>query len=367
MKKTVRVLVVDDSALMRKLIPQIIERDMSIQVVGTAMDGQFALQKIRDLKPDVVTLDLEMPRMDGMKTLSAITQEHKIPTIVVSAHSTQGASATFKALALGAFDFVTKPRNAASAHMEEISNELIEKVKAAAQSGAPPAFLNRIAVSPLLRRKPAAHVEKQKPNKVVAIGVSTGGPNAVQYVLSQLPADFPAAILIVQHMPEGFTETFANRLNETCAISVKEAATGDVLTAGRALVAPGNRHMKVCHMSLGDTVLLTDDEKVNGHRPSCDVLFRSAAQIFKNQAIGVIMTGMGEDGADAIGEIKRTGGITFAQNEETCVVYGMPRAAIARGNITRVLPLEALANSLQVHCRSEKRAVDASEMQDVEQ
>jgi two-component system, chemotaxis family, protein-glutamate methylesterase/glutaminase len=352
-KEMVRVLVVDDSALMRKLIPQIIERDSSIHVVGTAMDGEFALKKIEELRPHVITLDLEMPRMDGMETLRAIMRQSRLPVIVVSAHTTQGASATFKALALGAFDFVAKPHDALSAQMDAIATELISKIKVAAHTRMPKSQPE----VPFSRRPKKTGMKRLPTRKVVAIGISTGGPNALQYVLSQLPADFPAAIVVVQHMPEGFTELFARRLNECCAIDVKEANSGDLLLAGRALICPGNRHMKVKRMPLGDIVVLSDEEKVSGHRPSVDVLYRSVAQEFGRDAIGLIMTGMGEDGADALGEIKNSGGLTVAQDEESCVVYGMPRAAIDRGNVTRVVPLDALANALMVQCAEKSRVL----------
>jgi two-component system, chemotaxis family, protein-glutamate methylesterase/glutaminase len=351
-REPVRVLVVDDSALMRKLIPQIIERDPSIQVVGTAIDGQFALKKISELQPNVITLDLEMPRMDGMETLREIMRRHRLPVIVVSAHSTEGASATFKALALGAFDFVAKPKDAASAHMDAIARELISKIKVAAQikiqRGSAPALTQASEPRTLkqVARQPSSHI----PTKIVAIGVSTGGPNAIQYVLSQLPPDFPGSIVIVQHMPEGFTEMFAKRLDECCSINVKEAQSGDLLLAGRALICPGNRHMRVKRMPLGDIVVLSDEDKVNGHRPSVEVLFRSAAAEFGNNCVAVLMTGMGDDGADAMGEIKAAGGLTIAQNEESCVVFGMPKAAIERGFATRVVSLDAMANTLQVQC-----------------
>src|SRR4051794_23018351 len=319
MKKPVRVLVVDDSALMRKLIPQLIEREGSIQVVGTAMDGAFALEKIPDLKPDVVTLDLDMPRMDGMETLRKIMRKHPLPTIVVSAHSTEGASTTFKALGLGAVDFVTKPKDPTT-HMDQIADELVSKIRAAAKSQ----LLN--LPEPQLKKKPKLPVRREgTPTKIVAIGVSTGGPQALHYVLSQLPPDFPGTILIVQHMPEGFTEMFAKRLDETCGIEVKEAKSGDLLVPGRALVCPGNKHMKVKRMPLGDVVVLNDGDKVNGHRPSADVLLHSVGFEFADRAIGVLMTGMGEDGAEGLGTIKNNGGLTIAQTEESCVVYGMPR------------------------------------------
>lgn len=347
----VRVLVVDDSALMRKLIPQILEADSSIEVVGTAMDGSFALRKIGELKPQVVTLDLEMPRMDGMDTLREITRKHRVPVIIVSSHTTQGASATFKALSLGAFDFVSKPRDAASAHMEQIAAELITKIKAAASTRMPAGAVE-LPLPPARAHKPAR--QRPKANKLVAIGISTGGPNALQYLLAQLPGDFPAALLVVQHMPEGFTEMFARRLDECCAIDVKEAQSGDLLLAGRALICPGNRHMKVRRMPMGDIAVLSDDPRVNGHRPSVDVLFRSVAQEFGRDSVGVLMTGMGEDGAEGLGALKRGGAMTIAQDESSCVVYGMPRAAIERGYAQRVVSLDALANTLQAQCIGER-------------
>ena len=345
MSHPIRVLVVDDSALMRKLIPQMLERDRSIQVVGTAMDGSFALAKIEELKPDVITLDLEMPRMDGIETLREITRKHRIPVIVVSAHTTAGASATFKALALGALDFIAKPADAAAARMDEIAAELIAKIKAAASGkvGAVPAMTH--VPQPAKQPRP-----RTAPSRIVAVGISTGGPNTLQYVLAQLPADFPGAILVVQHMPEGFTEMFARRLNDTCAIEVKEARSGDLLAAGRALICPGNRHMRVRRMPLGEVTVLSNEDRVNGHRPSVDVLFRSVAQEFGPKAIAVLMTGMGDDGADAMGAVKEAGGLTIAQSAESCVVFGMPKAAIERGHAARVLSLDALANTLQAQC-----------------
>jgi two-component system chemotaxis response regulator CheB len=354
MSNRVRVLVVDDSALMRKLIPQILAGDSDIEVVGTAMDGAFGLKKIEELKPDVVTLDLEMPRMDGMETLRQITRRSKVPVIVVSALSTEGATATFKALALGAFDFVAKPRDAASAHMDEIAQDLIIKIKAAS-IGKVRALPPQIATDPPKANKPGIRARKE-PTKIVAIGISTGGPNALQYLLPKLPGDFAGTIVIVQHMPEGFTSMFANRLNESCAIDVKEAQSGDLLVAGRALICPGDRHIKVRRMPLGNTVVLTDDSRVNGHRPSVDILFRSVANEFGSRSVAVLMTGMGEDGAAGLGLIKNAGGLTIAQSEESCVVFGMPKAAIERGFAMRVVPLDMLANTLASQCSPERIA-----------
>jgi two-component system, chemotaxis family, protein-glutamate methylesterase/glutaminase len=340
MKERVRVLVVDDSALMRKLIPMILERDPDIEVVGTAMDGTFALRKIAELQPDVVTLDLEMPRMDGLETLRTIMRGAPLPVIVFSTHSKEGAYSTFKALALGAIDFVAKPQDAAAGNLEPVALQLAEKIKVASRARG-------------TRSIPRASVETAMPakkrgraavpaNRVIAIGISTGGPNALQYLLTQIPPDFPATFVIVQHMPEGFTDMFARRLDECCAIDVQEAKSGDLLLAGRALICPGNRHIMVRRMPRGEMVVLSDTAPINGHRPSADVLFHSVAQEFGSTAVGIIMTGMGEDGAEGIGAIKAAGGMTIAQSEETCVVSGMPRAAMIRGYIHKILPLDSM-------------------------
>jgi two-component system chemotaxis response regulator CheB len=342
----VRVLVVDDSALMRKLIPQILESDKSIQVVGTAMDGNFGLKKVEDLKPQVVTLDLEMPGLSGLDVLKEIVRRHHIPVIVVSSYSTEGASITLKALGMGAFDFVAKPTDV-SARMPEIACELIAKIKAASQGRDMPV----IPVSEVSRAGDKIRLDpKRSPTRVVSIGISTGGPQALQYLLGQLPSDFPGSIVVAQHMPEGFTEMFARRLDETCALEVKEAQSGDLLLAGRVLVCPGSRHIKVKRLPLGDVVVLNDEPRVNGHRPSVDVLFKSVAEEFRERGVAVLMTGMGEDGAQGMGLVKAAGGTTIAQSEESCVVFGMPKAAIERGYAIRVVALEALANTLQSLC-----------------
>jgi two-component system chemotaxis response regulator CheB len=354
MSDPVRVLVVDDSALMRKLIPQILQADGSIQVVGTAIDGAFALKKIQELKPQVVTLDLEMPGMSGMETLREITLRYRLPVIVVSSHTTQGASATFKALSMGALDFVAKPHDA-SAHMQEVAQELISKIKVAAHSEAP-RQPNPLPLNFQKAEKPRIRTHRA-PTRIVAIGISTGGPNALHYLLTHLPGDFPGSILVVQHMPEGFTDMFARRLDECCSLEVKEAQSGDLLQAGRVLICPGNRHMRVRRMPLGDVAVLSDEPRVNGHRPSVDVLFRSVAQEFGPAALAVIMTGMGDDGADAMGEVKAAGGMTIAQSKESCTVFGMPRAAIERGHAIRVVPLDALSNTLQAQCMHQVQPV----------
>jgi two-component system chemotaxis response regulator CheB len=346
----IRVLVVDDSALMRKLIPQLIESDSELHVVATAMDGAFALKKIQEYRPDVITLDLEMPRMDGIETLRQIMRVHPVPVVVVSAHTRQGAATTFKALHMGAFDFIAKPRDVLAEGMQGIAADLIQKIKAAAGS-------------PLRRRTmPAAAGASAQPKakrtgstlvaakKVVAIGISTGGPNSMEYMLGQMPADFSSAIVVVQHMPPGFTDPFARRLNESCALEVKEAQSGDLLAAGRVLICPGDRHIKVRRMALGDVVVFSNDERVNGHRPSADVLFHSAAAEFGARGVGVLMTGMGEDGAEGLGAMKAAGALTLAQDEASSIVFGMPRAAIERGYANRIVSLEDMANTLIAHC-----------------
>jgi two-component system chemotaxis response regulator CheB len=355
MRKPVRVLVVDDSALMRKLIPKILEQDDSIEVAGTAMDGHFALKKIEDLSPDVVTLDLEMPGLNGIDTLKEIMRHWRLPVIVVSSHSTAGAAITLKALALGAFDFVAKPKDV-SARMPEIAAELIKKIRAAAQSaGMQTQFLPGETLGQRPRKQPPV-----VPTHIVAIGVSTGGPNALQYVFSNLPVEFSGSILVVQHMPDGFTELFAKRLDESCPIRVKEAQSGDLLVAGRALICPGNRHMKVKKLPLGNVALLAEEAPVNGHRPSVDVLFHSVAKEFGSQAMAVLMTGMGEDGAVGLGEIRAAGGFTVAQSQETCVVFGMPKAAIERGYAMRIADLQDLPGILQAQCASDRSRGDTT-------
>jgi two-component system, chemotaxis family, protein-glutamate methylesterase/glutaminase len=351
MSEKIRVLVVDDSALMRKLIPQVLQRDPSIEVVGTAMDGEVGLRKLDELRPHVVTLDLDMPRMDGLEMLRQITRKHRVPVILVSAQTERGASVTLKALALGAFDFVTKPPEAASGRLDQIAAELALKIKVAAGSGAPKMI---ITVPPLKQKEQRRTSMPNWPSKIVAIGISTGGPNALQYLFSQLPADFPGCILVVQHMPEGFTEMFARRLDECSAIEVKEAQSGDLLLAGRALVCPGNRHLKVRRMEHGNVAILVDQPRVNGHRPSANVLFHSVAQEFGSSAIGVLMTGMGDDGADGMGAIQAAGGMTIAQSPDTCIVDSMPRSAIERGFAGRVVSLSSLSSYLQAKCIAER-------------
>jgi two-component system chemotaxis response regulator CheB len=292
-----------------------------------------------------------MPRMDGIEMLRQITRKHRVPVIVVSAHTKHGAGLTLKALALGAFDFVTKPQDAASGHIEQIGKQLAIKIKVAAASGAPKMIITEPATK---QKEPRRSSNSHWPSRVVAIGVSTGGPNALQYLFSQLPSDFPGCLLVVQHMPEGFTEMFAKRLHESSAIEVKEAQSGDLLLAGRALICPGNRHMKVRRMDHGDIAVLVDQPRVNGHRPSVDVLFQSLAQEFGSRSVSIIMTGMGDDGVIGTGAVQAVGGNTIAQSPDTCIVDSMPRHAIERRFVSRVVSLSNLASVLQSICTPER-------------
>ena len=361
MSERIRVLVVDDSALMRKLIPAILARESSIEVVGTAMDGAFALKKIEELQPDVVTLDLDMPRMDGMETLRLIMRRAPLPVILFSTHSKEGGYATLKALAHGAVDFLAKPKDAAAGHLEGIADQLIAKIKVAKRAAGrklPPVVLDE---KPAPKKGTRAALP---PRRVIAIGISTGGPNALQFVLSQIPADFQSTIIIVQHMPEGFTEMFARRLDECCALEVQEARSGDLLLAGRVLICPGNRHIMVRRMPRGDMAVLSDGPPVNGHRPSADVLFHSVSQEFGLTVVGVLMTGMGDDGAEGLGAIKAAGGMTVAQSEDTCVVSGMPRAAISKGYANKIIPLDGVAAFLMSNYGSERNPSEKFEKHD---
>jgi two-component system chemotaxis response regulator CheB len=362
MRKPVRVLVVDDSALMRKLIPQMLQGDPSIEVVGTAMDGLLGIKKIGELRPDVVTLDLDMPRMDGLEMLRQIVGRYNIPVIVVSSHNELGVYSALKALALGAFDFVAKPGPGQTGGLEQIARELSVKIKVAAISGPPKQTFNP---PPTWQHAPKLKQTDARAARSIAIGVSTGGPNALQYIFSQLPADFPGCLLVVQHMPEGFTGMFARRLDDCSSINVVEARSGDLLAPGRAFICPGSRHIKVRRVPQGDMVVLVDQAPVNGHRPSVDVLFHSVAKEFGSESAAVLMTGMGDDGADGMRAVQAAGGVTIAQSMDTCVVDSMPRAAIEAGTAGRIVALDALPRILQTLCsndRSRARA-DAADLE----
>lgn len=341
----IKVLVVDDSALMRKMIPLILEKDPDIEVIATAVDGRFALNKAAKYRPDVITLDIDMPGMDGLTTLKHIVSDYGIPVVIVSSLTVKGAQMTMKAFELGALEVVAKPADAISVHIRDIAEELIRKVVAVAASSPSKLFPEPQA------QVPAADKARAKktagPSEfVVAVGVSTGGPNALSHLLPMLPKDFPAAVLVVQHMPPGFTEVFANRLNKVCALDIKEAKDGDLVLPGRVLIAPGDFHMKIKKTALSTIVVLSTRPPVNGHRPSADVLFQSVADEYGPKALGVIMTGMGEDGAEGIGWIKKAGGRTVAQDEKSCIVFGMPKAAIKTGCVDRVVSLDEMSGAI---------------------
>jgi two-component system chemotaxis response regulator CheB len=344
------VLVVDDSALMRKLIPQLLQGDPAIEVVGTAMDGLLGLKKIEELRPDVVTLDLEMPRMDGLDMLREIVRQYSIPVIVVSSHTSKGAYSALNALSQGAFDFIAKPTDSPKGGLEQIAKELAVKIKVAAISGPPKLTFHLAANTP---HAPKQQPTENRPTRTIAIGISTGGPNALHYLCSQLPAEFGGCLVIVQHMPEGFTGMFARRLNECSSIHVSEALSGDILRPGRAFVCPGNRHLKIRRTPQGDMIALVDQAPVNGHRPSVDVLFRSVAKELGKDSVAVLMTGMGDDGADAMQAVQAAGGLTIAQSTESCVVDSMPRAAIEAGYAARVVSLESLPSVLLILCQDD--------------
>jgi two-component system chemotaxis response regulator CheB len=348
-QKPIRVLVVDDSALMRKLLTKMLSAADDIELVGTAMDGSFALKKVEDLRPDVVTLDLDMPNVDGLTALEHIVDRYQIPVVLVSAHTEEGASITFEALSAGAVDFITKPQRVLSTPLDALGAKLIEKIRVAAG-----VKVRRLKTRPKTSREPTSVPSTSSPNganHLVVIGASTGGPHALSYVLPQIRADFPAALLIVQHMPEGFTTMFAKHLSDLSTIEVKEAANGDPVVPGRALVAPGGSHLRVQQVGSAPTVVLSKSSPVQGMRPSVDVLFRSAGEIYGGRTVGLVMTGMGEDGAEGIEIIRKAGGHTLAQDRATSVVFGMPKAAIDRRAVQKVLPLSEIGpylNSLEL-------------------
>ena len=339
----IRVLVVDDSAVMRKLISNLLARDDEIEVIATAIDGDFALGKIEQVKPDVVTLDLEMPRMDGLTTLEHIVTQYRLPVVMLSSFTERGAAATMQALEKGAVDFVCKPKVASQ--ITGLADELISKIKGAARSGV--ASLN-LGLAHAEGKKAKWQWATSSPGntQVLAIGASSGGPHALRYLLPRLPADFAAPILIVQHLPEAFTAMLARWLDEMCAIEVKEAEAGELALPGRAYLAPARAHMTVKKVTNGAEIQLQPGAPVNGHMPSVDVLFNAVAESFGAAAMAVILTGMGSDGASGLGEIRRAGGHTIAQDEASCAVYGMPRVAVQRGGAKHVLALADIAPHL---------------------
>lgn len=342
----IKVLVIDDSALIRKLLTEIIGSQGDMRVVGCAPDPYVAREMIKQLNPDVLTLDVEMPRMDGLEFLERLMRLRPMPVIMISSLTESGSSITFRALELGALDFVTKPKLGIVGGLERYTEEIADKIRAAAQARMrptprvlPPRF-DASAVLPLAKRTPFATSEK-----IICIGASTGGTEAIRAVLQTLPADAPG-IVVTQHMPPGFTRSFAERLDRMCAMQVREAEGGERILPGHVFIAPGDAHLLVRRSGANYVTELSDAPPVNRHRPSVDVLFRSAANCAGANAFAVILTGMGKDGAQGMREMHERGSYTVAQNEQTCAVYGMPREAVELDAADTSLPLEQIAGHL---------------------
>ena len=352
--KKIRVLTVDDSALMRQVLAMLLAKDPEIEVIGSAPDPYIAREKIKAMNPDVLTLDVEMPKMDGITFLEKLMRGHPMPVVMVSSLTEVGCETTLRALELGAVDFITKPKIDLREGMDEIAQDLIAKVKAAAQARVRASFVKREASGSETNyaSRNTFHVPSSAMIKttdtIIAIGASTGGTEAVKQVLEMLPPHTPP-ILITQHMPERFTKTWADRMNNLCRISVKEAQDGDSVLPGHALVAPGNFHMTLVRSGARYTVRINQDSPVNRHRPSVDVMFSSVAQYAGSNAVGVILTGMGNDGAKEMLTMKQAGAFTIAQDEASCVVFGMPKEAIRAGAVDKVLPLNDIAGAILSH------------------
>ncbi|HON12914.1 MAG TPA: chemotaxis response regulator protein-glutamate methylesterase [Treponema sp.] len=353
MADEISVLIVDDSALMRNLISRMIEATPGLVIADRAMNGYFALQKLERCKPDVIVLDLEMPQMNGIEFL----KERKrlgidIPVIILSSIARRGAEITMEALALGASDFIMKPSDTQHEDIqgikEHLTNLLLVYGKQYRQSKGlkEPAIPKKPLETEPPKIAPLANAPKPGPIEIIAIGISTGGPNALREVFAKLDKDLPAPIVVVQHMPPGFTEEFAKSLDKLCPLEVKEAAEGDIIKPGRILIAPGDKHIEVEKRPLATVVHLSDAPPVNGHRPSADVLFASVAKEFGNRAMGVIMTGMGKDGAKELGTILKAGGLTLGQDEVTSIVYGMPKVAWEMGHVMEQVPLSKMAERI---------------------
>lgn len=345
---SIRVLVVDDSLLMRTVITDIINSDPNLNVVGVAKDGADALGKIEKLKPDVVTLDIEMPVLDGLQALDLIMAQFPTSVIMLSSLTKSGANATIRALELGAVDFVQKPSSGNFLDLKKISLELTEKIKVASKARIP--SLRRVgqtqtSINRLLEiNKKFSSV----PRWIVGIGTSTGGPRALSEVITKIPGSVPAAFLVVQHMPPGFTKSLAERLDKLSELNVKEAEDKEQLKSGYVYIAPGDFHLEIEQRLAKELpkIKLSQKELVSGHRPSVDVLFKSIADISNYNLLAAILTGMGSDGNLGIKKMKQRGAITLAESEKTCVVFGMPRVAIEQGSIDFVLPIEQIAQMI---------------------
>jgi two-component system chemotaxis response regulator CheB len=348
--RKIRVLIVDDSAVVRQTMAEILSSDPNIEIMGTAADPMIAAERMKDEVPDVITLDVEMPRMDGLTFLKKIMTQHPIPVVMCSSLTTGGSETVLKALEYGAVDIIEKPKLGAKQFFEESKMRICDAVRSASL-----AKISRmrerssLAVPKLTAdaviEKPVSRAMIQTTEKVIVVGASTGGTEALRIFLESMPPDAPG-IVIVQHMPEKFTEAFAKRIDGLCRISVKEAANDDSVIRGRALIAPGNRHMLLKRSGARYYVEIKDGPLVCRHRPSVDVLFRSAARYAGKNVVGVIMTGMGDDGAKGMLEMKEAGAFNIAQDEESCVVFGMPRKAIELGAVDKVLALDRIPETV---------------------
>ncbi|HVZ37464.1 MAG TPA: chemotaxis response regulator protein-glutamate methylesterase [Polyangiaceae bacterium] len=341
----IRVLIIDDSALVRRILSDALSADRDIEVIGVAQDPYIARDRINELKPDVLTLDVEMPRMHGLTFLRILMDKRPMPVVMVSSLTESGVDVTLQALELGAVDFVTKPKVDLAQGLGALMPEIVEKVKAAARSRP----RRMVAPAQSAEKAPAGAPRLGRTTQqILAIGASTGGTEAIRELLQTLPADAPG-VVIVQHMPERFTRTFAQRLNGLCSLAVTEATDGERVVSGKALIAPGNFHMRLARRGAEYHVQLDQSSPVNLHRPSVDVLFESVAATAGRNAVGVILTGMGDDGARGLLKMKQAGAHTIAQDRESCVVFGMPREAIALGASEEVLPLEQIASAALRH------------------
>ena len=357
-RKKIRVLIVDDSSTVRQTLSEILSSDPDIEVMGTAGDPFVAAAKIHEEVPDVITLDVEMPRMDGITFLEKLMAQHPIPVVICSTLTAAGSATAIAALEKGAVEIITKPKVATRQFLEESRIFICDVVKSAARvrlSPRRPAVRSTMAVVPKLTadvmlEKSSSHAMIATTEKVVAVGASTGGTEALRAFMEKLPADAPG-ILVVQHMPEKFTASFAERLNQLCRVSVKEAADGDSVVRGQVLIAPGNKHMLLKRSGARYLVEIRDGPLVSRHRPSVDVLFRSTARYAGKNAVGVIMTGMGDDGARGMLEMKEAGAFNIAQDEASCVVFGMPQEAIKLGGVDSVMPLSRIADEVVRRCR----------------
>ena len=343
--KKIRVVVVDDSALVRGLLTEIINRQHDMACVGAANDPLIAREMIRELNPDVITLDVEMPKMDGIEFLSRLMRLRPMPVVMISTLTAKGAEVTIRALELGAVDFVAKPRIGVASGLNELGSEIVDKIRIAANAHVHRHVVSATAAQNAQSVATPLGMGRLSTEKIICIGASTGGTEAVREVLTRLPADCPA-IVITQHMPAGFTRSFATRLDSLCQIAVKEVENGERILPGHAYIAPGGRQFHINRSGANYVAVVDDGEPVNRHRPSVEVLFKSAAQFAGRNAYGIMLTGMGNDGAAAMRIMKDAGSYNYVQDEASCIVFGMPREAIAHGAADEVLPLTHIAGAL---------------------